>query len=165
MNVPSLPSMPSFSGSGWGSLIKLAILLAWWLCRLLVHYCILVPMDTRRELLALRQESVEMAEHQCPKPQPQVETWEPTLLPRLPKIQSAQWEAAPVSNDDEPGSCWMCSHRKEHHEDDFACRVPGCGCEMEQYSRPPVWRAGDPMQFRDRVVNLDGTVSYPKVMA
>lgn len=87
--------------------------------------------------------------------------WQPDEVVVAP--MAADWSPHPVCNDVNPGMCFFCEHPKEHHEDDYACALPECGCEAEQYPGAR-WRAGDRMQFRDRVV-IDGTVTYEKVMA
>lgn len=169
----NLPSMPSFGGglSGLGPLLGFAIkltaqlvLVGVWLARIAWFYCVTVPLRARRELLALR---AERDAHQCVTA---AEIASATARVALDDSFAVPmpWEPAPepVGNDDsEEAACWFCDHAKSAHEDDYACAMPACDCATEQYSRPPVWHAGGPIQYRDRVVNLDGTTTYERVMA
>lgn len=126
-----------------------------WLAQMTWHFCVRVPWN-------IYQDAQRYRAHECPKP----ETFHAQDAPS-PQVSSRENPATePVGNDDsEEDGCYFCSHAKAAHEDDYLCVWPGCGCEAEQYAPRPTWRPGDPKQYRDRVVNLDGDVTYQKVMA
>jgi hypothetical protein len=71
--------------------------------------------------------------------------WQPDAF-----VPAAQPAPEPVGNTDQGTDCWFCSHPKAAHEDDYRCAMPQCGCEAEQYARPPVWQPGGPQRSLDK---------------